>query len=204
MNDDTKNLREMIERATATPASAGDEMPHDLDADTASLHGGWLQLGKLIEEDVKSGNRNDRSGHVANRDHEPAIHAAPSSGHRRPAWSFWLATCAASLFVAAGIVFTVHFLNGPHAPQGNLQQIAGRGDRAKQPAAPVVAPTPVPSPETPSSDPLQWGDSVDDEITAVGQATIYAQQDVYAQSSGVWGIRTGLEELEQEMDRGNL
>jgi hypothetical protein len=38
----------MLERATAP----GDDMPADLDPETASLREGWLALGELLEDDT--------------------------------------------------------------------------------------------------------------------------------------------------------
>ena len=46
MNDETRKLEEMLERATAP----GDQMPGDLDAETSSLREGWLALSKLLED----------------------------------------------------------------------------------------------------------------------------------------------------------
>jgi hypothetical protein len=53
-------------------------------------------------------------------------------------------------------------------------------------------------------DRLAWGDTVDDEITAVGQATTLAQHDWYGQSNSVSVIRSGLDKLENEVQQGRL
>jgi len=205
MNDETNKLREIVERATATPRIDDDNVPQDLDAETLALRSGWLQLGKLIEEEVKSG-----AGHICI--HERCAAKRPAVVRRGQAgWSLWIAVSAASLLVALGIAFAMQFFGGPHQPQKNLPPIAGSDAPPKQPAAPGVAHTPAPpraSQPNPhiakASDHLQWGDSVDEEISAVGEATIYAKQDVFAQSSGVLEIETGLDELTKEVEQGSL
>jgi hypothetical protein len=196
MNEETKKLRELIERATAAP----DILSHDLDAETESLRRGWLQLGKLIEEETGICGVPARNGHA--RMPQPAT-------RRTPAWPLWIAASAASLIVATGIALAVHFF-GAHEPQKNLQQIAGRNEPPKRPAEPVVVPQPAP-PQAAQPQPrvaesgnrLEWGDSVDDEIRAVGEATTYVKQDSLAQPR-VWAIETGLDELKQEVEQGNL
>jgi hypothetical protein len=205
MNDDATRLREIVERATAAPDFDDNDLPQDLDAETAALRGGWLQLGNLIEEEVKSGAR-----HICI--HERCAAKRTAAVHRAHAgWSPWLAVSAASLLVATGIAFAVRFFGGPHEPQKNLPPIAGSNVPPKQSAAPAVVHTPAPPPASQpnphiakASDHLQWGDSVDEEISAVGEATIYAKQDVFAQSSGVLEIETGLDELTKEVEQGSL
>lgn len=220
MNEEAKKLREIVERATAAPDIPDDELPQALDAETAALRSGWLQLGKLIEEEVKSGARH-------NRNYDRCAAKRPATVHRGQAgWSLWIAVSAASLLVATGIAFAVRFLGGAHEPQKNLPQIAGSNvppkqpvaiqlvanpQAANQPVAPAVVRTPAPPQTTQpnphiaeTSDHLQWGDSVDDEISAVGEATIYAKQDVVAQSSGVLEIETGLDEITKEVEQGSL
>jgi hypothetical protein len=205
MNEEAKKLREIVERATAAQDIPDDELPQALDAETAALRSGWLQLGKLIEEEVKSGARH-------NRNYDRCAAKRPATMHRGQAgWSLWIAVSAASLLVATGIAFAVRFLGGAHEPQKNLPQIAGSNVPPEQPVAPAVVRTPAPPQTTQpnphiaeTSDHLQWGDSVDDEISAVGEATIYAKQDVVAQSSGVLEIETGLDEITKEVEQGSL
>jgi len=207
VNEEQRKLREIVERATA----ADDFPPDELDAEAASLRKGWLQLGRLIEEDVRSGGKHPGSRHVASGNPSRVKVAPPASRSRQPKWSFWLVAFAASLLVAAGVAFGLRFMNGVHGPQQDSLQVTRGNDPAKQPTEHATTPKPESAskvgPETQvanSGDAMQWGDSVDDDITAVGQATIYAQQDAYAQSSGAWGIQAGLNELKQEMELGNL
>ena len=49
---------------------------------------------------------------------------------------------------------------------------------------------------------MKWGDSVDDEITAISQAAIYVRQD--NSSSRLWEIQTGLDQLNREVEHGHL
>ena len=55
-----------------------------------------------------------------------------------------------------------------------------------------------------TKEPLQWTDSVDDDITAVGNAATWVQQDWYTQSSSVVSIQSGIDDLEQEIEGGAL
>jgi hypothetical protein len=126
---------------------------------------------------------------------------------------------AASLLVAIGVAFAVRFVAAPRQRQAELRRIAGANPfalpRAKPPAEPAVAPHFVPKLSPPPAAPrqsdanfaaanerLQWGDAVDDEINALGQATIYTQQD--GPSSRVWAIEAGLDQLNREVEHGNL
>jgi hypothetical protein len=279
MNNERQKLREIIERATATSDAANDDPPREFDAETASLRQYWLQLGKLIEEDIlasgscassdfascdcagdaRSCNAHFASERVENRDY---MRSAPSAARRRPARSFWLtAAVAGSLLVATGVALAVRILDGAHKPEANSRQIAGIDNPITQPAATAVLPERQPkgdslaavAPPSParrlgsgtgatkqirdvseggetrsgsylpvSSNPklvppmqaprhdaaagdrLPWGDSVDDEISAVGQATIYARQNDGAQASRVWEIQTGLDQLNREVEHGTL
>jgi HAMP domain-containing protein len=200
MNDQEKNLRDIVERATA----AGDDLPHDLDAETASLRDGWLQLGRLIEQDVQSG-----GAHVGNRTSERVDRALPdsrsplsNSRRRPPAWLFWIAACAASLLVAAGVVFAWRSLGGPHQPRANLQQIVASKDPAKQPTEAVVVPTPAPSPAIQNDSHLaatgehsQRAGSVVENIAAAVQAEMFARRYAHADSNGIREMATRLKEV---------
>lgn len=127
MNEEPNKLREIVERATAP----GKRIPGDLDAETASLRRGWLELGRLIEDDVQSGGRhNDTKLGAEFAGFERAISAAPnginaapmaasslgraSSGkipaHRRSrVWSYLL-MAAASLLIGVGLAVAFRFM----------------------------------------------------------------------------------------------
>jgi hypothetical protein len=210
VNDEPTKLHKMLERATAPP----DESAAGLDAETASLRGGWLGLCKLIEEeqascDVFVGRLTVSQVASAERRFE-TVDAAPK--WNRGGWSRWLsAAVAASILVAAGVTIVVRSLDGSGAGQPNSQEVA-RDDRLskssadhRSPANRETAPPSQPDRQATSTvDRLAWGDSVDDEITAVGQATTLAQHDWYGQSNSVSVIRSGLDKLENEIQQGPL
>ncbi len=115
MNDESKRLQEILERATAS----GDQMPADLDAETSSLREGWLALGKLLEDaQVASGQSLDRW--------QVTLRPAPQR------WRLAVvAAVAASLLVAAGLTLAYRLLDGANAVQPSAPTLA----QDDQPAA---------------------------------------------------------------------
>jgi hypothetical protein len=208
-SNDSARLLDLLNRATA-PA---DEASNVLDAEAASLLRGWLALGRLIEGDQRAG------GAAEGNDVEPIRQARQHSRIDSPApaavWFPWLiAAVAASVLIAASVTMIIRRFGGGADVRLNPQQIAqGDGPRNNASGSPLLTQA-APTPDNSSaqhrsgagaSAPVgrwQWGDTVDDDITAVSQATLVAQQDWYAQSSRVGAIQSGLYELESEMDQG--
>lgn len=192
-NNDSARLHDLLNRATA-PA---DETSDELDAVAASLRRGWLALGRLLEGEQRAG------GAAEGNDVEPIRQARQrlriDSPARAAIWFPWLiAAVAASVLIAASVTMIVRRFGGGTDVQLNPQQIA-HDDKPRNYASggSVLAHSTL-------ADRWQWGDTVDDDITAVSQATLVAQQDWYAQSSRVGAIQSGLDELESEMDQGKL
>ena len=217
MNEKAKKLRDeklqtIVERATA----AADSAPPDLDAETASLREAWLHLGELIEHDIQpfAG-----ASHVSRvrlrrvfRRHVPLV--AGGSNRSR----IWLAAVAASLLVTLGAAFALRYRTvAPQKSKVESPPVAQTdGPITHPPAAVTSATAPAPLPPRNQSnttiaasgnplqqgEPVKWGDSVDDEIKALGQAAIYVQQN--DPSSRLWEIETGLDQLDREVEHGNL
>jgi hypothetical protein len=201
--NDLGRLHELLNRATA-PA---DEASDVLDAEAASLRRGWLELGRLIEDDERG------SSAAEAKDLEPIRQARQSSRSDSPAqpiaWSPWLiAAVAASVLIAASMTMIVRRIGAGADLQPNPQQIAHDEKSPRDASAGALLTRGAPAPENSSGrrrsapDRWQWGDSVDDDITAVSQATLLAQQDWYAQSSRIGAVQNGLYELENEMEQG--
>ena len=210
-SNDSARLHDLLNRATA-PA---DEAPNVFDAEAASLRRGWLALGRLIEDDQQAGGAAE--GNDVEPIRQPRQRSRIDSPTRAAAWFPWLiAAVAASVLIAASVTMIVRRFGGGADVQLNPQQIAHddgpRNNAFGSPLLTSVAPTPDNSSAQHRSAAgasaqvgrWQWGDSVDDDITAVSQATLVAQQDWYAQSSRVGAIQSGLYELESEMDQGKL
>ena len=108
-------------------------MPDDLDAETASLRRGWLELGKLIEQDIRSDETGDDAqpgielaefGQVLSALPDRTIAAAasmrpgdrvpatpsPAFPRRSHAWSYMLMV-AASLLIGVGLAFAFRFFS---------------------------------------------------------------------------------------------
>jgi hypothetical protein len=186
MNDnDLSRLHDLLNRATA-PAVV--ELGAS-DAEAASLRSGWLGLCRLIEGE-------ERAGQVMRSDAVEAVRMAVEGSQGRAtrwpaAWTAWLvAALAASVLIAASMTILVR-RSGNGADRDPQQHVAESSTANSADAQRSVA-----------ADRVQWGDSVDDEITAVSQATLLAQQDWYAQSSRIGAVQTGLYDLENEIDQG--
>jgi hypothetical protein len=184
-NSELARLHELLNRATA-PA---DIELDSSEAEAASLRNGWLGLCRLIEEE-------QQAGQVMRRDALEAVRSVVDRSQGRAAaksaaWTAWLmAALAASLLIAASITMLVR-RNGHGADRDPQQHVAESLTAESANVQRSVA-----------GDRVQWGDSVDDEITAVSQATLLAQQDWYAQSSRIGAVQTGLYDLENEIDQG--
>jgi hypothetical protein len=186
MNEnDLSRLHDVLNRATA-PA---DIELDSSEAEAASLRTGWLGLCRLLEAEQQAGN-------VIRRDAVEAVRSVVDRSQGRAAvqsavWTAWLmAALAASVLIAASMTMLVR-RNGVGADRDPQQHVAESFTAKSADAQRSVA-----------ADRVQWGESVDDEITAVSQATLLAQQDWYAQSSRIGAVQTGLYDLENEIDQG--
>lgn len=203
MNDESRRLQEMLERAT----EPGDEMPADLDAETAALREGWLALGKLLEDSP-----------FASAEPLDRWQATPRPAPQRRRLGVAVAI-AASLLIAAGLTLAYRLLDGSNPGQPNAPTLA-RDDQSTTdslvdtPQAVVQAPIPQSlNPEPPSLNPeprtltpgyLAWDDSLDEEIAAVAQAAALVHDDWYAQAGGLSVIERGLDQIKQDIKDGTL
>jgi hypothetical protein len=184
-NEDLSRLHELLRRATA-PA---DEELKSSDVDAISLRSGWLGLCRLIEEE-------EQASRVAQCNDAESLrrngkHPRRNSPAQPAAWTVWLiAAVAASVLLAVSITAAVNQFRGRQVVPADGQQVAQRTNEnsADKPSA--------------AGDRLQWGDSVDDEITAVSRATLLAQDDWYAQSIRIGAVQSGIYDLENEMEQG--
>jgi len=189
MNDETKRLQEMLERATAP----GEQMPGDLDAETSSLREGWLALGKLLEDAQSApGQPLDRW--------QVTLRPAPQRWRLAA-----VAAVAASLLIAAGLTLAYRLLDGSNAGQPSAPMLA----HDKSPTTDDRSPTtdhrsPITDHRSPTTSDLAWDDSLDDEITAAAQAAAWVQQDWYARAGGVSAIERGLDEIKKDIEDGTL
>jgi len=195
VNDETKRLREILERATAL----GDEVPEDLDAETASLREGWLAFGRLLTEAQPTAGEPWENWKVT-----------PRPTQRRRFLGLAIAV-AASLLIAAGLTMAYRLRDGSSGVQPNPPTIA-QDDLAP---AGIVEKTPDASPQPEAEvrqnlqiaavpDELEWDDSLDEQITAVAQATALAREGWYAQAGNVSAIERGLDEIKKDIQDGTL
>lgn len=201
MNDETKGLQARLERATAP----GDQVPADLDAETSSLRDSWLTLGRLLEDAQPAGDTPWQHGKVAPR---PAAH------RRRPlAWAVAVAV-AASLLIAAGLTLAYRSIDGSGGMRMDLPTIA-QDDRAPTDVVADAADAPDALARADSEpqrdlliaavpDELQWDSALDDQITAVAQATAWVREDWYAQAVSFSAIERGLDEIKKDIEDGTL
>ncbi len=189
-DNDLQRLRELLDRAMAP---ADDELkPSDIEA--ASLRSGWIGLCHLIEEEERAGRVVPRGELDLSR--RPVRHSLSHSPVPPAAWTVWLtAAVAASILVAVSVTTVVKHFRGQQ-----IAEIARPADEVSRPSQhPNTASIDQPSA---ASDRLQWGDSVDDEITAVSRGTLLAQDDWYVQSSRFGAVQSGIFELENEIEQG--
>jgi hypothetical protein len=189
-DNDLQRLHELLDRATA-PAD-GELGSSDIEA--ASLRSGWVGLCRLIEEEERAGQVVQRGEIEPSR--RPVRHSLSHSPVPPAAWTVWLtAAVAASILVAVSMTTVVKHFRGQQ-----IAEIARPADEVSRPSQhPNTASIDQPSA---ASDRLQWGDSVDDEITAVSRGTLLAQDDWYVQSSRFGAVQSGIFELENEIEQG--
>jgi len=195
VNDETERLKERLECATAP----GQEVPEDLDAETASLREGWLAFGKLLTETQPTVGEPWQNWKVA-----------PRPVQRRRFLGFAIAV-AALLLIAAGLTMVYRLGDGSNGVLPNPPTIA-RDNRV--PAGTVEeVPTASPQPEAEirqdlqvaaALDELEWDDSLDEQITAVAQATALASVDWYAPTGNLSAIERGLDEIKKDIQDGTL
>ena len=88
-------------------------------------------------------------------------------------------------------------------------------DVASAPAAKPSAPAGTERPDAslvsgrapqaaPAKDELDWDDSLDEEIALAGQKIVSIQQEWYGVDDAYSTIRQGLEQVEKEIENGNL
>lgn len=195
MNDETKRLQEMLERATAP----GDALPEELDAETAALREGWLALSQLLTDAQPATSEPWENWLVTPR---PTRHWRPVR---------WAIAVAASLLIAAGLAVAYRLQNGGDGVQPNPPTIA-QDDHA--PAA-VVEPAPAtmvaPAAEVLQdtqlaavSDGLEWDDTLDAQITTLAQATALVHEDWYAQAGKLNALGQALDEVKKDIEDGTL
>ncbi len=191
MNDEQARFHKSLERATAQ----GDDLPADLDAESAGLREGWLALGKLLN------------------DAEAAAGAPPEVWRISPPpeprrWRIVAAVAlAASLLIAVGATIGVRMLNLSGSKPADEQLLAHSkaGSDAVKPA--------VPQPNTPAaannqianaSDALDWSDSLDEQLTSVAQAAASVRYDADLNLHGLSAVERGFDQLEAEINSGKL
>jgi hypothetical protein len=188
MNDEQDILHDMLRRATA----AGDDLPADLDAETAGLREGWLALGKLLDDAESAAGAPPESWKLLPR-------AAP----RR--WPVLIAAAlAASLLIAVGATVASRLLNSANDRQAGPQSVAhenSANSSARQPEAQPQSPAPQ---VAANSDTLNWSDSLDDEIATVAQAAVSARYDTDLNLRGLSAVERDMDQLETEMNSGKL
>jgi hypothetical protein len=226
-DNDRENLelRRMLEEAMPIDGPSADRDPaSSLDPETAELRETWQQFAKLLEAGAPS----DRplsiqpAGCDASTIAEPAelrakveSRADRKKAPRRFRWS--AVALAASLLVAVGLAITLRVIDvlRDHGAAGPANRAAIAHDEKRAPSNQLAHDSStkpnrssdqksnVASNDT-ATDRLQWNDSVDEDITAVAQATALAKQDWYAQSVGIGAVETGVSDLSRDLDQGPL
>ncbi len=203
MNDDTKRLQEMLERATAP----GDALPEDLDAETAALREGWLALSKLLT-DAQSG---------TSEPWENWLVTPRPTRHWRPIR--WALAVAASLLIVAGLAVAYRLQNGGDGVRPNSPAIARDAHTPATVAEPTPATVVEPTPATVAapaaearpdtqlaagSDGFEWDDTLDAQITTLAQATALVHEDWYAQAGKLNALGQALDEVKKDIEDGTL
>jgi hypothetical protein len=148
-----------------------DQNPSGLDPETASLREVWLALGNLLE--ANSANSPNVVPSVS-----PSTFSVPT--HR---WRIhgWLAL-AATILILAGLA-ALYFRPVANEPVGKDLPVAVHPDDEA---------------ETYSNQ-LAWNDSLDDEINAIGEATLATRGDWYAQEVELNSVEKRLQQMEQDL-----
>lgn len=195
MNDETKRLQEMLERATAP----GDALPEDLDAETAALREGWLALSQLLT-DAQS---------TTSEPWENWLVIPRPTRHWRPVR--WAIAVAASLLIAAGLAVAYRLQNGGDGVQPNPPTTAQDAHAPAAVAEPAPAIMVAPAADVRQdtqlaavSDGLEWDDTLDAQITTLAQATAIVHEDWYAQAGKLNALGQALDEVKKDIEDGTL
>jgi hypothetical protein len=196
-NNELPRLHELLDRATG-PEGEG---LNPSEGEAASLRSAWLGLCRLIQEE-------ERAKQVVQCNDVEPIHGLDrrslnNSPARPAAWTLWLiAAVAASVLLAVSMTTIVKRFGGRQVVPDDGKQVA-QNERSGDGAVLTTSKAKNSSDQQRAlGDRLQWGESVDDEITAVSRATLLAQEDWYAQSSRIGAVQSGIYDLETEMEQG--
>jgi hypothetical protein len=197
-NNDLTRLHELLDCATGR----ADEELNPADVEAASLRGGWLGLCRLIEAEEQAGRVVQRSETEPIR--RPVGRSRRHSSAQPAAWTVWIVTAvAASVLLAVSMTTVVKRFGGQQVVPADGQQVAQNDPPADDASGPSKRTNKNSGdPASAAGDRLQWGESVDDEITAVSRATLLAQDDWYAQSSRIGAVQSGIFDLENEIEQG--
>ncbi len=192
MNDEQGHLHKSLERATAP----GNELPADLDAESAGLRECWLALGKLLGD----------AEAVAGGAPPEAWKLSPPPQPRR--WRIIAAVAlAASLLIAVGATIGVRIFSQPGGQPADEQHLA-HGKAGNEGVKPTV-----PQPNKPAatgnqiatgSDALDWSDSLDEQLTSVAQAAVSVRYDADLNLHGLSAVERGFDQLERTINSGTL
>lgn len=201
MNEELKELQRRIELAT----TAGD-LPEDaLDMKTRSLREGWLALGRLLEEDDA----------FATEPMPEFWKMPPAAPQRRFSRRALVTALAVSLLACSVAAWAWRERQPAKSPSPTPEQTAEIVPRAVEPRptpVPVIAPPTQlreavaekkPSLPANANEP-QWDDSLDDQITQVGQEVVRYQQDWLVQAAGLTAIQQGLEKAQEDTNGNSL
>ena len=180
MSNELKKLQQQLERATAA------ECPSDAaqDAETASLREGWVALGQLLEA--------AHSGFA-----EPLRLAEPPERASRIRFRLAMAAAAAaSLLVGVTLAWKLSGNGEPSGLSRPSQAIAVNVERSV--AGPEQAR------RVPTSNGLEWDDSLDQQIALAAQEVVRIQQDWNHLGDAFSTVHRGLEEMEEDLDQSPL
>jgi hypothetical protein len=188
--DDYQELEALLERATAP----GTDLPAGLDAETAELRAGWLELSALLAR-AEAEDRGCDAPVIG-----PAqvnVSPVPSTN----AWPRWLFAGALAASILGVLAVTVWW-------QSQLAPQPGPGAIAKEvprPAAtPNVVPTPMPEAIVEAEEEWLWDDGLDEEIVAAGQAVLNVEQDWFARSGASRMLSDRMDRIEQTWENDSL
>ncbi len=187
MNDaDLKNLEQQLERATASDSPSDVSLGKDtapLDEDTRALRETWLSLANLLETTQPAAD-------------EPFELQLPRVRPKRR-WLAGLLVLAASLLVAVALGWHLLGSGRPSSPSVPSNQIAIPEPKPSQPTTKQAV-------AKQDESPLDWDDSLDQQLVSAGRAIVLVQQDWYGLDRACAPLQHGLEQMQEDIKNDPL
>jgi len=187
VSEDPNKLRRQLERATAA-----EDSPDALDAETASLREGWLALGQLLEAAEREST-------------EPFEWKRPPPRLRQNRWKLaGVAALAASLLIGLTVAWSLVRKGPPNGSTATPGEVTSPEEKESLPTPDLDEPK-LAVDEPTLEDELDWDDDpLDRQLASVGEEIVRIQQDWDSVDNAFEPVWHGLEQMAEDIDGETL